>query len=300
MMKRPPFLAKGDKIGIVATARKISAEEISFAVKKFEEWGLTVVYGKNLFNVKNQFSGTDEERVSDLQEMLDDDSVRAVISARGGYGTIRIIDRLDFSKFLNSPKWIIGYSDITVLHLHIHQNFAVETIHATMPISFGADEESVETLRRALFGELNKYTFPGSNGLARKGTCEGQLSGGNLSLIYALNNSKSDLDTKGKILFLEDLDEYLYHLDRMMVNLKRGGKLSGLAGLVVGGLTEMKDNPVPFGKTPEEIIMDSVKEYSYPVCFDFPAGHGKKNFSFFSGRRCRLEVEEKISLEFLS
>ncbi|MEK6615045.1 MAG: LD-carboxypeptidase, partial [Bacteroidota bacterium] len=217
-MISPPVLKKGDKIGIVAPARKISQEEIRFAMDTFHEWELEVVLGKKIFGTTNQYSGSDEQRAKDFQKMLDDDSIRAIISARGGYGTLRIIDQLDFSSFRKNPKWIIGYSDITVLHSHIHRNFGIETIHATMPINFHKDEKSVETLRKTLFGEKLSYEIL-QHELNRRGESIGKLVGGNLSLLYALIGSKSDISTDGKILFIEDLDEYLYHIDRMMINL---------------------------------------------------------------------------------
>jgi muramoyltetrapeptide carboxypeptidase len=296
-MITPPYLKKGDRIGIVAPARKVSREEIQLAIEIFQKWGLKVVTGKNLFGSENQYSGSDEQRTEDFQKMLDDDSIHAVISARGGYGTLRIIDRLDFKKFQKNPKWIIGYSDITVLHSHIHQNFGIETIHATMPISFCKDEESVEALRNCLFGKNISYKI-NSHSLNQKGKAEGVLVGGNLSLLYALKGSKSDISTEGKILFIEDVDEYLYHIDRMMLSLKRANKLSKLAGLIVGGMTDMKDNEVPFGKTAEEIILDSVKKFGYPVCFGFPAGHQTKNLALILGRRVTLTVEEITSLNY--
>ncbi|TAL62908.1 MAG: LD-carboxypeptidase [Bacteroidetes bacterium] len=296
-MISPPALKKGDKIGIIAPARKISREEIQFAVDTFEKWGLKVVFGKNLFGSENQFSGSDPQRKEDLQKMLDDDSVKAIISARGGYGTLRIIDKIDFKKFKAKPKWIIGYSDITVLHSHIHQNFGVETLHATMCINFNKDEESADTLRKYLFGEKNPYSIK-THPLNRKGSGEGSLVGGNLSLLYALKGSRSGISTSGKILFIEDLDEYLYHIDRMMISLKRAGKLSHLEGLIIGGMTDMKDNQVPFGKTAEEIICESVAEFDYPVCFGFPAGHTTKNLALLFGRRAKLKVEATCSLTF--
>lgn len=286
---QPEFLKKGDKIGIVACARKISKEELQPAINILQNWGLEVVLGKNIFNADHQFSGTDEERATDLQSMLDDTSIKAVISARGGYGTVRIIDKLDFSTFKKHPKWIIGYSDITVLHSHIH-NMGIQTLHATMPINFKVNEEATETLRKALFGEEICYSFE-PNALNKNGKAEGVLVGGNLSLLYALCGSNSDIDTNGKILFIEDLDEYLYHIDRMMMNLKRSGKLSGLAGLIVGGMSDMKDNAIPFGKTAEAIILDAVKEYNYPICFHFPCGHIDRNLAIVLGRKVELTVE---------
>lgn len=296
-MTTPPNLLKGDKIGIVAPARKVSEEEMRFAVDTLRKWGLEVVFGKNLFSEDHQYSGADSQRTDDLQAMLDDDSVKAIISARGGYGTLRIIDKLHFQHFKKHPKWIIGYSDITVLHSHIHQNFGTETLHATMPINFHKDTESVETLRKLLFGEKLSYDIPG-HVLNRNGEASGQLVGGNLSLLYALQASSSDINTDSKILFMEDLDEYLYHIDRMMMSLKRSGKLSKIAGLLVGGMTDMKDNQTPFGKTAEEIILGAVAEFNYPVCFGFPAGHTTKNLALPFGRRAKLKVAGNSSLTF--
>jgi muramoyltetrapeptide carboxypeptidase len=293
---RPNYLKRGDKIGIVACARKISRDEILPAIDIFKSWGLETVLSTNLFNVDNQYSGTDEERTKDLQTMLDDSSIKAIISARGGYGTMRIIDKIDFTNFKNNPKWIVGYSDITVLHSHIN-NFGIETLHATMPINFTKNTEATETLRKSLFGENLNYITE-TNLKNKTGIAEGELVGGNLSLLYALTGSVSDIDTKDKILFIEDLDEYLYHIDRMMVNLKRAGKLSHLAGLIVGGMTDMKDNTIPFGTTTEEIILDAVKEYNYPVCFDFPAGHVDKNLALPLGRIAKLKVVDTVELLF--
>lgn len=287
-MKTPQYLKQGDKIGIVACARKISNAEIQSAIDLLTNWGLEVVLSKNLFNSENQYSGSDAQRTEDLQTMLDDDTIKAIVSARGGYGTMRIIDEIDFTKFIQNPKWVIGYSDITVLHSHIH-NFSIETLHATMPINFDKNSEATETLIRFLFGEELHYEII-PHLYNREGSAVGELVGGNLSLIYALTGSVSDIDTHGKILFLEDLDEYLYHIDRMMMNLKRAGKLDGLAGLIVGGMTDMKDNTIPFGKNAEEIIYDAVKEYNFPVCFNFPAGHIDRNLPLCFGRKMNLEV----------
>ena len=295
-MKTPPYLKKGDNIGIVATARKISHTELQPALDILKQWELEPVLSKNIFGEEHQFSGTDEQRTADLQHMLDDDSIRAVISARGGFGTLRIIDKIDLSKFTAHPKWIIGYSDITVLHSHLH-NLGIATLHATMPINFAKHEVATETLRKALFGEALSYSIP-KHHLNRGGRGEGQVVGGNLSLLYALSASKSDIRTDGKILFLEDLDEYLYHIDRMMLNLKRSGKLSALKGLIIGGFTDMKDNPVPFGKTAEEIIREAVEEYDYPVCFGFPAGHIEKNCAVPFGTKAVMEVNENASVKF--
>ena len=297
-MRQPAFLKKGDTIGIVAPARKVTKDEMQPAIDLLKSWGLKVVTSKNLYKEEHQFSGTDEQRTKDLQVFLDDASVKAIISARGGYGTLRIIDKLNFSKFKKQPKWVVGYSDITVLHSHIH-TLGIETLHATMPINIMKNAEATESLRKALFGE--KLVYPvAAHPLNKKNRTEikGEVVGGNLSLLYALCGSISDIDTKGKILFIEDLDEYLYHIDRMMLNLKRSGKLKHLKALVVGGMTDMKDNAIPFGKTAEEVILDAVKEYKYPVCFGFPAGHIDTNFALYFGKKAKLKIGPQVELSF--
>lgn len=292
----PPYLKKGSRIGIVAPARKVSLPEIQPAIDAFEEWGLQVVLGKNIFKEYHQFSAEDEERAKDLQEMLDDPDIHAIIAARGGYGTMRIIDMLDFSRFKKKPKWVIGYSDVTVLHAHIH-NFGIQTLHATMPISFDKDKENTESMKTLLFGGSMTYNVP-YHPLNRKGEVSGMLVGGNLSLLYALTGSESDIDTAGKIIFLEDVDEYLYHIDRMLVKLKRAKKLAGPAGIIVGGMTAMKDNAIPFGKTAEEIIHSHLPEEIRPVMFGFPAGHTEKNLALPFGKKITLTVRaDKGSIE---
>lgn len=290
----PPYLKKGDRIGIVAPARKISREELAPALQWLQDQGFEPVLGGHLFGAFHQFSGTDTERANDFQQQLDDPSVKAIISARGGYGTVRIIDHLDFTQFLRHPKWIVGYSDVTVLHSHLNK-LGIQSLHATMPINFFKNEEARITLLNALTGAGMEYEFPGDH-YNRTGRSTGDLVGGNLSLLYALSACPDDLMTDNKILFLEDLDEYLYHIDRMMMNLKRSGKLSKLAGIVVGGMTEMKDNAVPFGKTAEQIIAEAVEEYSYPVCFNFPAGHVDRNLALRLGAKVELDVAESKSL----
>jgi muramoyltetrapeptide carboxypeptidase len=298
-MITPPYLKKGDTIAIVATARKISEEELRIATESFKSAGFQVELGNNIFKEYDQFAGTDEERLEDLQWALDDESVKAIVIARGGYGTIRLIDKINFSLFAENPKWIAGYSDVTALHSHIHSLCKVETLHALMPINFGINEEAEKTLLSALTGDLTGYDT-GAHELNRKGKAEGILVGGNLSLLYALSGTPSDINTNGKILFLEDLDEYLYHIDRMMLNLKRSGKLANLNGLIVGGMTEMKDNKIPFGKTAEEIILEAVSEYDFPVCFNFPAGHIHRNLALYMGRTTQLNVTgENSHLRFI-
>lgn len=299
-MTTPPYLRKGDRIAIVSPARKITPSEVEPAVKTFESWGLEVVIGENAFESFHQFAGTDDQRLEDLQRVLDDDSIRAVICSRGGYGTLRIIDRLNFSHFAKNSKWIIGYSDITVLHSHIQRNFGIETLHAVMPVNFTGDPQndpSVTSLKKAIFGDQLSYNI-GPETLNRNGRCNGSITGGNLSLIYALQGSSSDVDTTAKILFLEDLDEYLYHIDRMMISLKRAGKLDRIAGLIVGGMNRMRDNEVPFGSDANEIIAEAVKGYDYPVCFGFPAGHMPDNMTLIMGREATLEVGDEVRLSF--
>ncbi len=301
-MTQPQYLKPGDTIGIVAPARKVAVEELADGIKILEGWGFNVRLGNNLFKEQNQFAGSDDERAADLQTMLDDDQVKAIISARGGYGTVRIIDKLDFSKFKQHPKWLIGYSDMTVLHNHIQTNFQIQSIHACMVFNMQDDKfdkDAVESLGKALTGVPLHYRFSTANTLNRNGMAKGALCGGNLSLLYALSGSVSDIDTKGKILFIEDLDEYLYHIDRMMMQLKRSGKLQHLAGLIVGGMSDMRDNTIPFGKTAEEIIREHVDEYNYPVCFDFPAGHVKRNLALIMGANVELSVSETVDLKFL-
>ena len=302
-MTQPQFLKPGDTIGIVAPARKISIEELTDGIKILEGWGFNVRLSENLFKVQNQFSGSDDERSEDLQRMLDDAQVKAIISARGGYGTVRIIDKLDFSKFKQHPKWLVGYSDMTVLHSHVQTNFQTQSIHACMVFNMQQDKfdkDAVESLGKALTGVPLYYKFPFSNNqsLNRSGIAKGVLCGGNLSLLYALSGSVSDIDTTGKILFIEDLDEYLYHVDRMMIQMKRSGKLNNLAGLIVGGMSDMNDNAVAFGKTAEEIISEHVREFDYPVCFDFAAGHVKKNLALIMGATVELNVGDGVELKF--
>lgn len=290
-MISPKYLKPGDKIAIVSTARKISKEEIAPAIKKFTDWGLIVVLGDNIFNSFNQFAGTDEERLFDLQQMLDDNSIKAIMCSRGGYGTARIIDKINFEKFKKNPKWVVGYSDITVLHSKINR-LNIESIHATMPINFpksNEDTKSIISLKKALFGEQIKYKIK-PHKFNKQGSAKATIVGGNLSILYSLRGTNLDLDTDGKILFIEDLDEYLYHIDRMMQNLKLGNKLKNLKGLIIGGMCDMNDNTIPFGKDAYEIINDAVAEYSYPVCYNFSSGHIKQNFALILGREIKLEI----------
>ena len=298
-MISPTFLQKGDTVAIVSTARKISEVEIKPALQLLENWGLKYVLGKTIGAEENQFAGSDDLRAADFQEMLDDPKIRAIWCARGGYGTVRIIDKLDFSKFKKNPKWIIGYSDITVLHSHIH-NFGIETLHAQMCLEIqNKTAETSESIRKVLFGKDYTIEMGRTDSFASLGILKGELIGGNLSVLYSLCGSASEMNTAGKILFIEDLDEMLYHVDRMMMNLKRSGYLKNLKALVIGGMTEMKDNKVYFGRTAEEIIIDLVKEYNYPVITNFPAGHIMDNKALILGREIKIDIQQsQIKIQF--
>jgi len=287
----PAKLKVGDKIGIISSARKITKEELNSAIKILESWGLKVVFGINLFEEDNQFSGTIEQRTSDLQSMIDDNSIKAILCARGGYGTVQIIDSINFTNLRKNTKWIIGYSDVTVLHSHLN-NLGIASLHATMPINFKSNtKESLQSLKNSLFGNLNKIECK-THPFNKFGKIEGHIVGGNLSILYSLLGSQSDIDTTGKILFIEDLDEYLYHIDRMMMNSKRNGMLEKLKGLIVGGMSDMNDNSIPFGKTAEQIILEYTKSYDFPICFGFPAGHLADNRCVRLGINSILEISE--------
>ena len=297
-MQIPAYLKKGDTVAIIATARKISKEEINPAIQFLESYGLSVVCGEHVFKAENQFAGSDAQRSSDLQWALDAKNIKAIIIARGGYGTIKLLETIDFTEFKKYPKWLVGYSDVTVLHSAIHQ-LGIASLHATMPLNFSKNTEATRSLIAALFGTHHDIRID-SHFLNKTGTATGELVGGNLSLLYALSGTPYDIDTTDKILFIEDLDEYLYHVDRMMMQLKLSGKLKNLKALVVGGMTDMKDNAIPFGKIEEEIILDAVKEYHYPVCFDFPAGHIDRNLALYFGKNIELNVESRTTtLKFL-
>lgn len=298
-MIRPDYLKPGDKVAIVCTARKFSRDEAKLAIELMDSWGLDVVLGDTIGLDNFQLGGTDKERADDFTKQLKDPEIKAIWCARGGYGTVRIIDDIDFSEFVDNPKWIIGFSDVTVLHSHIH-NLGVETIHGIMAFSVEKSlVESRDSLYRALFGQELSYKVKGLD-QNRCGKAKGKLVGGNLSILYSLLGSQSSMDTKGKILFIEDLDEYLYHVDRMMHNLKRNGMFSDLAGMVVGGMTDMHDNAIPFGYDAKQIILSITQEYNYPIVFDFPAGHGVSNLALKMGSEVMLDVTvDEVSLKFL-
>jgi muramoyltetrapeptide carboxypeptidase len=288
---QPSYLKKGDKIAITCPAKKLP-EPMTDAVKLLQSWGLEVILGDTVAASYHQFAGDDDMRAADMQRFIDDDSIKAIIAARGGYGTVRMIDKVDFSRLQQNPKWLVGFSDITLLHSHLLNNYNLQTIHGQMPINIpDASARSLETLRRALFGEELNYEFrPNTPG--RNGNATGILTGGNLSLLIAALGSVSDVNCDGKMLFIEDVGEYLYSIDRMLYTLKRAGKLKNLAGLIVGGFTGIKDNDIPFGQTVPEIVINIVKEFNYPVCFDFPAGHIPDNCSLVFGNTLQLFVDE--------
>lgn len=297
-MKQPAFLSSGDRVALISTARKIDQTILDSAIETFKSWGLEIVPGKNLFAEENQFAGSDELRLSDLQDAIDDPSISAIICARGGYGTARLVDKINWDNFLNKPKWIIGYSDITVLHGQL-QVLGIESLHASMPVNFSSNSiECLESMHSVLFGKSLEYSI-NSHLFNRKGEVNAEIVGGNLSILYSLNGTSSWPQTDGRILFIEDLDEYLYHIDRMMITLKRAGYFENLAGLIVGSMSDMNDNDIPFGKNALEIIRDAVSEYSFPVCFGFPAGHIDDNRAIIMGRNISLSVgSESVKLSF--
>ena len=293
-MKIPPSLQKGDTIAIVSTARKNIDDNLKPAIDLLHSWGLEVVIGKTIGLDNNQLAGTDAERAADFQQQLDNPNIKAIWCVRGGYGTVRMIDLLDFTKFKQSPKWIVGFSDVTVIHSYIN-NLNIATIHGAMPITVGkASVESIESLRKSLFGESLNYEIP-FDAANRLGNTKGEIVGGNLSILYSLMGSNAQIDCKGKILFIEDLDEYLYHIDRMMMSLKRCGCFEDLNGLIVGTMTKMKDNDIPWGKNANQIIEDVTKGYSFPVLYNFPAGHFRDNRALIFGKQVSLELNKETS-----
>ena len=285
----PPYLTSGDTVALAAPARKISHAEILPAERWLQAVGFNVFYDERLFAEDHQFAGSDEVRARYFQDLLDYDAVKAIWCVRGGYGSARIIDRLDFSRFQEHPKWICGYSDITVFHSHIQRHLQTATLHTTMPINVteeNTQSPAVQSFLAALKGETLSYEIS-PHPLSRQKAFSGILTGGNLSMLYSLVGSPSDVNTEGKVLFIEDLDEYLYHIDRMMLNLRRSGKLDGIRALLVGHLSDMHDNTVPFGKTAEEIVADCCRDFDFPVIFNVPAGHLPDNRAFRMG--CRIE-----------
>ena len=298
----PPYLKWGDTVGICCPAGFIMPEEIQPALIKLAEWGFNARVGSSIGKKDFTYGGTDEERLNDLQQMLDDKSIKAILFARGGYGGVRIIDRIDFKKFKKDPKWIIGFSDATVFHSHINENFRIATIHSKMCNSFPDDytmadpvvQDSILSINRALTGSSMKYNaIPQEQN--RTGITSGILVGGNLSIIISMMGSDSELETNDKILFLEEAGEYMYSVDRMMETLKRAGKLSKLKGLIIGGFRIKPDDPgEEFGRTLYDVMYEKVSMYGYPVCFGFPVGHQKDNFALKHGMKHLLTVRKDV------
>lgn len=287
----PPKLQPGDTVGIVAPSRKVTPAQMDAALIVLASWGLTVKAGNNIFSGShNYLAGTDDERREDFQSMVNDPQVKAIFCARGGYGSTRIIDDIDFSSLKQTPKWVIGFSDITAFHLRL-LSIGVASMHATMPIFFGREEaqSSVETIRKILFDGECIIGFPAATN-NRPGRCSGEVLGGNLSLLVDALNTPSEPQTDGKILVIEEVDEYYYKLDRMFTQLRRTGKLKELAGLVVGHMTDMKNSDLDFGETVFEIVMHAVRDYNYPVAFSFPSGHSNPNDAWIQGATAGLEV----------
>lgn len=288
-LKMPEHLKKGDTVAILATARKIDKATLQHGIKMLESWGLKVILGKTIGKEQHQLAGSDAFRAQDFQEILDNPSVKAIWAAKGGYGTVKIIDQIDFTNYKKNPKWIIGFSDLTVLHSHMNR-LGYQTVHGIMAVSaLNASAEAKESLRKILFGENLSYSIP-HHSFNTVGFAEGELVGGNLSVLYSIQGSVSEVNFTDKILFIEDLDEYLYHIDRMMTNLKRNGTLGKLKGIVIGGMTSMNDNDIPWGKNALEIIQETVKDLNIPIAFNFPAGHIKDNRALLLGHKVTLEV----------
>jgi len=294
----PPSLQKRDKVAIVALASKLNPEDIRSAINLMQEhWGLEVIVGDSVSASYFNFAGTDEIRLVDFQQQLDNQEIKAIFSARGGYGSSRIIDDVDFSTFKKTPKWIVGFSDITVVHCHL-QSMGFQSLHAPMPKTFGRDSDSVKKLEAFLFGGNIEYKIP-SKKINKQGVGVGQIVGGNLCILAHLTGSVSDLNTDGKILFIEDITEYLYNIDRMIIQLKRAGKLANLAGLIVGNFTDIKENDQPFGKNIYEIIAEHSADYDYPICYDFPVGHESVNWAIPCGRMATLSIDSQaVTLSF--
>ena len=295
-MIRPSTLKPGDKIGIVATARRIRREDVAKAIEVLEGWGLQVVLSPWLFNEDHSYlAGSDQQRHAALQQFVDDPSLRAILCARGGYGTTRILDDIRWTEMLKSPKWVVGFSDITAFHLKL-QAMGVQSIHGTMPALFGNPDAgpSVESLRKVLFGETEALTATRTS-YNKEGTAQGLLVGGNLSLIVDSLGTDYEVDTSGRILILEEVDEYLYKIDRMMVQLKRAGKLERLAVLAIGHFTEIKDTELSFGETFEAIIRYHTRSSQYPIGFNFPVGHINPNTAWVSGETALFDVSNSGS-----
>lgn len=302
-MIQPPYLKAGDTVAIVAPSGilKERTGEIEQAVALLNSWGLQVVLGKHIFNQANHFAGTDEERYEDFQKALDNPSISAIWCARGGYGTVRILDKLNFTKFRKYPKWVIGYSDITALHNQLNIE-GFESIHAMMCTSLSDDlseiEETVSTFKDAIFGGTLSYTLMGSD-FNRTGQVAAPLVGGNLTMLHTMLGSKTSIDLSGKILFIEEIGEYAYHIDRMLQSLKRAGYFDHCKGVIVGDITKVRENPTPWGTSIEQLILEALSEYDFPIAFNMPAGHEKDNRAMILGRTVDLVVgKDKSTVVF--
>jgi muramoyltetrapeptide carboxypeptidase len=289
---QPPFLKSGDEVVIISPSFCINESILIEAAGFLESWGLRVRIGRNAAKRNGSFAGSDEERLYDLQEMTDDPDIKAVFCSRGGYGLSKIINRVDFSALKNNPKWFSGFSDITVLHMWLNEVCGVMSIHGEMPLNFNNTEKSSETfisLKKALYGDLRFHEWTGN--IYKPANVTGEVTGGNLSLLYSLSGTQAEPSTKGKILFIEEVGEYYYHIDRMLTSLKLSGKLEGLSAVVVGGMNKIEEAKMPWGKNVEETILGIVSEYNYPILFNFPAGHIADNRAFYIGKQAKIEIE---------
>lgn len=302
---RPPYLEAGDTVAIVAPAGILREQngEIDQAIVLLKSWGLNVIIGQHVYSQANHFAGTDDERCQDFQNALDDPTISAIWCARGGYGTVRILDKLNFIKFKKHPKWLIGFSDITALHNQLH-NEGFESIHAMMCISLSEDgengdlKETIATFKDAIFGKSLSYTMEGSE-YNREGTAKAPLVGGNLTVLHTMLGSKTSIDTSGDILFIEEVGEYEYHIDRMLQSLKRAGYFDQCKGVIVGDITKIRKNTTPWGTSIEQLILDALSEYNFPIAFNMHAGHKKDNRAMIMGRTVELVVgKEKSTLAF--